>query len=80
MSPYCDIHGGYVLNATIDRYAYAVIKTRDDRRVRFVATDQQVEELLAKVKAKSEEMKSEVKDVEFRALYDDVVSRKGIQT
>lgn len=43
VSPYCDIHGGYVLNATIDRYAYAVIKTLDEPVVRFVATDQQVE-------------------------------------
>jgi D-glycero-alpha-D-manno-heptose-7-phosphate kinase len=44
VSPYCDIHGGYVLNATIDRYAYAVIKTLDEPIVRFVATDQQSEE------------------------------------
>jgi hypothetical protein len=41
VSPYCDVHGGYVLNATIDRYAYAIIKTIDEPRVRFVATDQQ---------------------------------------
>lgn len=50
VAPYCDIHGGYVLNATIDRYAYAVIKTLDDPVVRFIATDQQTE----KVKAISE--------------------------
>lgn len=43
VSPYCDIHGGYVLNAAIDRYAYAVIKTLDEQVVRFVATDQQME-------------------------------------
>lgn len=43
VSPYCDIHGGYVLNAAIDRYAYAVIKTLDEPVVRFVATDQQME-------------------------------------
>ncbi len=41
VSPYCDLHGGYVLNAAIDRYAYAIIKTLDEPFVRFVATDQQ---------------------------------------
>ena len=40
VSPFCDLHGGYVLNATIDRYAYAVIKTLDTPVVRFIATDQ----------------------------------------
>ena len=41
VSPYADLHGGNVLNATIDRYAYAVIKTLDEPVVRFIATDQQ---------------------------------------
>ena len=40
VAPYCDEHGGYVLNATIDRYAYAVIKPLEDRVCRFVASDQ----------------------------------------
>ncbi|MDF3838050.1 dehydrogenase [Cupriavidus basilensis] len=40
VSPYCDIHTGAVLNATIDRYAYAVIKILDEPIVRFVASDQ----------------------------------------
>lgn len=45
VSPYCDIYGGFVLNAAVDRYAYAVITTLDEPVVRFVATDQQVEEV-----------------------------------
>lgn len=47
VSPYCDTHGGYVLNATIDRYAYAVIQTLDEPLIRFAATDQQVEKVKA---------------------------------
>jgi len=47
VSPYCDRHGGYVLNATLDRYAYAVIKTLDESIIRFVATDQQTEKVKA---------------------------------
>lgn len=42
VSPYCDTFGGNILNVTIDRYAYAVIKTLDEPIVRFVATDQQI--------------------------------------
>ncbi|MDQ7016503.1 MAG: dehydrogenase [Gammaproteobacteria bacterium] len=45
VSPYCDLHGGYILNATLDRYAYAVIKTLDKPIIRFVATDQKTEEI-----------------------------------
>ena len=47
VSPYCDIYGGCVLNATIDRYAYAVIRSLEAPNVRFVATDQRNEETVA---------------------------------
>jgi D-glycero-alpha-D-manno-heptose-7-phosphate kinase len=41
VSPFCDIHGGLVLNATIDRYAYANIKILDStKELRFIAADQ----------------------------------------
>lgn len=39
VSPYCDVHGGAILNATIDLYATAVLRTRDDGKVRFHASD-----------------------------------------
>jgi D-glycero-alpha-D-manno-heptose-7-phosphate kinase len=41
IAAYADLHGGLVLNATIDRHAYAVLRTRDDGKVRFVSTDKQ---------------------------------------
>lgn len=43
VSPYCDVYGGAILNATIDRYAYAVITPLNDPWIRLVATDQQSE-------------------------------------
>lgn len=39
VSPYCDLHGGIVLNATVDRYCYATIEERLDGRVVFHAAD-----------------------------------------
>lgn len=45
VSPYCDVYTGYILNATIDRYAYAVIKKRKGD-LKFIASDLQKEEKL----------------------------------
>lgn len=42
VSPYTELHGGCVLNATIDRYAYAVLRDSGDGQVRFHATDMQL--------------------------------------
>jgi D-glycero-alpha-D-manno-heptose-7-phosphate kinase len=44
LSPYCDEHGGVVLNGTIDRYAYAHVTTRKDDRIVFRADDLATEE------------------------------------
>lgn len=41
VSPYCDIYGGLVMNATIDMYAYANIELAEAPVVRFVAKDRQ---------------------------------------
>jgi D-glycero-alpha-D-manno-heptose-7-phosphate kinase len=46
VSPFCDDHGGYVLNATIDRYAYAVVQPLTEPVVHFKAADQLLEERL----------------------------------
>lgn len=39
VSPYCDIHGGFVLNATIDRHAYATIRLLREPSIRIYAAD-----------------------------------------
>lgn len=44
VSPYCDQHGGAVLNVTIDRFAFASLTPRDDGRIVFRATDLQAAE------------------------------------
>jgi len=69
VSPYCDIHGGYVLNATIDRYAYALITTLDEPLVRFIATDQKTE----KVKAIDETLVLNGKLDLHKAVYNHII-------
>jgi len=71
VAPYCDVHGGYVLNATIDRYAYAVIKTLDEPYVRFLATDQQAE----KVKAIAEPLTLNGRLDLHKAVYNEMVQQ-----
>lgn len=39
VSPYCDLHGGLILNAAIDRYAYSVVEVLETAEVRFNAAD-----------------------------------------
>jgi D-glycero-alpha-D-manno-heptose-7-phosphate kinase len=39
VSPYSDIYGGLILNATISLYAYCTIEETDDHKIRFYAPD-----------------------------------------
>lgn len=39
LSPFCDKFGGFVLNATISLYAYAILSLRSDGRLRIVSAD-----------------------------------------
>lgn len=42
VSPYSDEFGGFVLNVTIDKYAYATIALRSDEHVELVAADSDI--------------------------------------
>ncbi len=42
VSPFCDHHGGFVMNVTIDKYAYATIDPSPSGRIEFFALDADV--------------------------------------
>ena len=71
VSPFCDLHGGYVLNATLARYAYAAIKILKEPIVRFSATDQQAE----KIKAVGEPLQLNGKLDLHKAVYNEMIQR-----
>jgi D-glycero-alpha-D-manno-heptose-7-phosphate kinase len=39
LSPYSNLYGGHILNATINLYAYCTIVDRKDNRIEFIASD-----------------------------------------
>ncbi len=46
VSPYSDLYGGAILNATISMYAYATIRPRSDKKIHIRAFDHQKEIIL----------------------------------
>jgi D-glycero-alpha-D-manno-heptose-7-phosphate kinase len=47
VSPYCDLYGGYVLNAAIDRYAYTVIEELLEPQIVFISADKKEQETIS---------------------------------
>jgi len=47
VSPFCDLHGGFVMNVTIDKYAYATIDDNGSGAVEFHAQDADVSQSMA---------------------------------
>ena len=39
VSPFSDMYGGYILNATIDMYAFCTLELLDNGKITFYAAD-----------------------------------------
>ncbi|HEY6899808.1 MAG TPA: dehydrogenase, partial [Puia sp.] len=44
VSPYCDLYGGAILNATLSLYAHATIELREDQRIILQGVDRKEEQ------------------------------------
>ncbi|GAA5070547.1 dehydrogenase [Lysobacter panacisoli] len=47
VSPFCDLHGGYVMNVTIDKYAYATLDPSPSGQAEFFAMDADASQTMA---------------------------------
>jgi len=68
VSPYSDKFGGAVLNATIDRYAFAFIDPSPDGKIHFVAADLEIEEVFPVDMAAITSTKLELHAAVFRRM------------
>jgi len=75
VSPYSDIYGGAILNATIDLYAYASLEPLDNGKIEFV-----IDGSSKKLEVQSAEALSIVADFElFIGVYNRVVKQFGLK-
>lgn len=73
IAAYSDVHGGFILNSTIDRYAYAVLRTLDEPAVRFTASDRGESLALPLAAQLPLERGFEL----HKAVYNEIVARHG---
>ena len=71
VSPYCDQYGGYVLNVTIDMYAYCTLEPTDNGMVEFCAADMKQ---YAVLEAKPE-LKIEKELILHKGIYNRIVKQ-----
>ena len=75
VSPYSDIYGGAILNATIDLYAYASLEPLDNGKIEFV-----IDGSSKKLEVQSAEALAIVADFElFIGVYNRVVKQFGLK-
>ncbi len=75
VSPYSDIYGGAVLNATIDRYAYCTIEETDNGMIELYAAD--LEQFVSCPFAERLETAGEM--ILHKGVYNSIMSRVGIE-
>lgn len=75
VSPFSDLYGGAVLNATINLYAHASIIPRNDNKIRICLKDQDVEMLYDVC----EELPTDGKGALQKAIYNRMVKQFGLK-